>query len=73
MPRAARPRKGAVMASKPETTPSEPLSMFERVKLKNKLVGRVMRALKDAPDDDLRLQIINEVAALAALVPKQPV
>ena len=49
------------------------MSMFERVKLKNNLIGRVMRALKDAPDDDMRLQIIQEVASLAILVPKQGV
>lgn len=54
------------MATKPEE-PSKPPDIFERVKIKTALTNRIMRALKDATDDDMRKQIIEEVAALSKL------
>ena len=48
--------------------PAPPPDMFLRQRLKTNLMNRVMRALKEASDDDMRRDIIAEVAALHKLI-----
>lgn len=60
------------MASKqPETGPVEPpkpLTIFERHKIKSALTNRIMRALKEAADDDMRKAILADVSQMNALM-----
>jgi len=55
--------------NEPEAPPSAaPVDIFERQKLKASLTNRVFRALKEATDDEMRKQIIAEVASLTKLI-----
>lgn len=51
--------------------PNPPLDLFERHKLKAALTNRIMRALKDAHDDEMRKAILAEVSQMNELM-KQP-
>lgn len=44
------------------------LDIFERYKLQAGLKNRIMRALKDAADDEMRKAILAEVSSLNALI-----
>jgi len=63
------------VAAKTETadpnTPAKPLSIFDRHSAKTNLMNRIMRALKDAPDDETRQALIDEVAAFNKFKPKE--
>lgn len=52
------------MATKPEPQADKPQTIFDLHRIKSALINRVMRALKDAPTDEMRKAIIAEVADL---------
>ena len=59
------------MAKQTETPPPnepEKISIFERHRIKYALVNRMFRALKDAPDDAMRNEMIAEVSSLTKLI-----
>lgn len=60
------------MAKETETAATEPAKpdIFARHSIKTTLLNRIMRALKDAPDDEMRRQIIQEVAAFNNFKPE---
>ncbi len=59
---AARQAHANAVTGNPSALPAKPMDIFEYARVKSNLVNRILRALKDAPTDDMRTAIIAEVA-----------
>ena len=44
------------------------LDIFDRQRIKTNLMNRVMRALRDCPDDAMRLEMLTELASMTKLI-----
>ena len=42
--------------------------LFDRHRLKVNLMNRVMRALRDCPDDEMRLEMLKELSSMTKLI-----
>ena len=47
---------------------SSALDMFARHRLKVNLMNRVLRALRDCPDDEMRLEMLKEIGSMTRLI-----
>ena len=52
----------------PVSDKAPPLDIFDRQRIKTNLMGRVMRALRDCPDDAMRLEMLKELSSMTRLI-----
>ena len=55
-------------AAKREDAADAPLDLFGRHRMKANLMNRVMRALRDCPDDEMRLEMLKELSSMTKLI-----
>ena len=56
------------MAKQNDEPVKDSLDIFDRQRLKTTLMNRVMRALRDCPDDAMRIEMLKEISSMTKLI-----